>query len=138
MYPTFVIFDAPDRSECSVQRPRTNTPLQALATLNDPQFVEAAKAFALRVWSDAPADLDGKLTTAFRRATARRPDSPELDVLRVLYEQRLEHYRSHPEEAAALTDFHPLANKPADAATLAAWVNVTNTILNLDECIVRE
>ena len=138
LYPTFVIFDAPDRSECSVQRPRTNTPLQALATLNDPQFVEAAKAFALRVWSDAPADLDGKLTTAFRRATARLPDSPELDVLRVLYEQRLEHYRSHPEEAAALTDFHPLANKPADAATLAAWVNVTNTILNLDECIVRE
>ena len=112
--------------------------MQALATLNDPQFVEAAKAFALRVWSDAPADLDGKLTTAFRRATARLPDSPELDVLRVLYEQRLEHYRSHPEEAASLTDFHPLANKPADAATLAAWVNVTNTILNLDECIVRE
>jgi len=136
-YPTFVIFDAPDRSECIVERPRTNTPLQALTTLNDPQFVEAARAFARSLLAEGSADTDAQLATAFRRATSRLPTAAEQKVLRDLLDRRLEHYRSHPKEAVALVG-DATKNGPADAAALAAWANVTNALLNLDEFIVRE
>jgi hypothetical protein len=136
-YPTFVIFDVPDRSECIVERPRTNTPLQALTTLNDPQFVEAARAFAKSLLSEGSADTDARLTIAFRRATSRTPSAEEQKVLRDLLTRRVEHYRSHPQEAVALVGDAP-KNGSADAAALAAWTNVTNALLNLDEFIVRE
>ena len=136
-YPTFVIFDAPDRSECIVQRPRTNTPLQALTTLNDPQFVEAARAFARNLLAADAADADARLAVAFRRATARLPLPEEIAVLRSLLDRRLAHYRAHGDEAAALVG-DPAQGGASDAATLAAWTNVTNAILNLDEFIMRE
>ena len=136
-YPTFVIFDAPDRSECIVQRPRTNTPLQALTTLNDPQFVEAARAFARNLLAADAADADARLAIAFRRATARLPLPEEVDALRALLDRRLAHYRAHADEAAALAGAAAQGGA-VDAAPLAAWTNVTNAILNLDEFIMRE
>ena len=136
-YPTFVIFDAPDRSECIVQRPRTNTPLQALTTLNDPQFVEAARAFARSLLAAEAADADARLAIAFRRATSRIPQPEEVDALRGLLDRRLAHYRAHADEATALVG-QAAEGGPADTATLAAWTNVTNAILNLDEFIMRE
>jgi hypothetical protein len=136
-YPTFVIFDAPDRSECIVQRPRTNTPLQALTTLNDPQFVEAARAFARSLLAADAADANARLAIAFRRATARLPLPEEIDALRGLLDRRLTHYRAHADEAAALAG-DAVQGGPLDAVTLAAWTNVTNAILNLDEFIMRE
>jgi hypothetical protein len=142
-YPTFVIFDAPDRSECIVARPRTNTPLQALATMNEPEFVEAARVFARNLLADTAMSDETRLETAFRRATARLPSEPERKLLRDLLHRRLEHYRKHPDQAAALTGSakgsqgrQPL--EASAAAQLAAWTNVTNAILNLDEFIVRE
>ena len=141
-YPTFVIFDAPDRAECIVSRPRTNTPLQALTTMNEPEFVEAARAFAKSVVSEDACNLDAKLTTAFRRATARTPGEQERKILSELYQRRLEYYRQHPGDAAALMGdaLASRGRKPssADVAELAAWINVTNAILNLDEFIMRE
>jgi len=135
-YPTFVIFDAPDRSECAVDRPRTNTPLQALATLNDPQFVEAAAALARAVLAGGVADPLVRLDDAFRRTLARRPTPEEAAVLRDLLERRLAHYRDRPSEAAALAG--GVVGQGGDAVELAAWTNVANAIFNLDEFIVRE
>src|SRR4029077_9372016 len=85
LHPMFAIFDAPTREECAVARPRTNTPLQALVTLNDPTFVEAARVFAQRTLNEGPDDLDGRLVYAFRTALARRPALAELRVLRAQY-----------------------------------------------------
>jgi hypothetical protein len=138
-YPTFVIFDAPDRSQCVVSRARTNTPLQALVTLNDPQFVEAARVFAQRVLADVPGDDDARIATAFRRAVARTPSDPELAILKRLLGSERKHYQSKPEDAQQLVkagSFPPAKN--LDAVEHAAWTAVCNAILNLDEMINRE
>src|SRR5262249_10272144 len=75
LHPMFAIFDAPSREDCTVFRPRTSTPLQALVTLNDPTFVEAARVFAQHLLSAAPPDLDGRITFAFRSTLARFPNA---------------------------------------------------------------
>src|SRR5207253_2133206 len=80
LHPMFAIFDAPTREECAVARPRTNTPLQALVTLNDPTFVEAARVFAQHIL-ELDADVDGRLTLAFRTTLSRAPAAAELQVL---------------------------------------------------------
>jgi hypothetical protein len=132
-YPTFVIFDAPDRTECTVERPRTNTPLQALTTLNDPQFVESARALAGVLLASPDVGEDERLELAFRRALARAPSGDERALLRGLLERRREHYRSHPDEARALAG--AVAADPVEAA---AWTTLANAILNLDEFITRQ
>ncbi|MFT5526196.1 MAG: hypothetical protein ACI9HK_004169, partial [Pirellulaceae bacterium] len=138
-YPTFVIFDAPDRSQCVVSRARTNTPLQALVTLNDPQFVEAARVFAQRVLSDVPGDEDAKIVAAFRRAVARIPSDPEIEVLKKLLHSERKHYQAKLEDARQLSraGSYPIDEK-LDAVEHAAWTAVCNAILNLDEMINRE
>ena len=100
-YPTFVIFDAPDRAECTFERPRTNTPLQALVTLNDPQFVEAARILAQRLLVESPPETDSRITLAYRLTLAHPPVAQELSVLRNFVEEQLTHYRAHPEAAKA-------------------------------------
>ena len=132
-YPTFVIFDAPDRTECTVERPRTNTPLQALTTLNDPQFVESARALAGVLLASPEVGEDERLELAFRRALARVPSGDERALLRGLLERRRDHYRSHPDEARALAG--AVAADPVEAA---AWTTLANAILNLDEFITRQ
>src|SRR5207237_6296892 len=92
LHPMFALFDAPSREECTVLRSRTNTPLQALVTLNDPTFVEAARVFAQRVLTEAPADLDGRICFAFRAALARKPNVHEVQVVRKRYGLLLERY----------------------------------------------
>lgn len=139
LHPMFTVFDAPAREECSGMRPRTNTPLQALVTLNDPTFVEAARVFAQAILTDGPADLDGRLTFAFRTALARAPTPQELDVLRTRYQKQLARYQADKDAASRLVQVgnHPrLVN--LDIVELAAWTGVASIILNLDETITRE
>jgi hypothetical protein len=138
-YPTFVIFDAPDRSECVVSRARTNTPQQALVTMNDPQFVEAARVFAQNVLKEGPSATHERLTFAFRRAVSRMPGSNEAQVLQELLDEELAWYREHPEAATSLASAGQYA-KPegVDSAEHAAWTAVANALLNLDETINRE
>ncbi len=138
-YPTFIIFDAPDRSECTVSREQTNTPLQALAALNDPQFVEAARVFGQRVLSEGPADTEGRLTFAFRCATARTPNERELAVLQESLAAQLAHYGENPEAAKKLVNVGA-AEKPQDMDLVehAAWTALGNLLLTLDETITRE
>jgi hypothetical protein len=139
LHPMFAIFDAPTREECTVARPRTNTPLQALVTLNDPTFVEAARVFAERILLNGPEDLDGRLTFAFRTAISRPPRDAELKVLRDRYTRQLKHFQADRPAALKMVN----AGSAPRTATLdlsehATWTTVASMLLNLDEMIMRE
>jgi hypothetical protein len=137
--PTLATFDAPDREKCTGRRPVTNTPLQALITMNDPTYVEAARVLAARALSEGGKATDARLALMFKLATARKPTASELVVLRELVKQQLAHYRANVSAAEALLKVGeaPLEDK-LDRAELAAWTMVSNTILNLDEVITKE
>jgi hypothetical protein len=132
------IFDAPDREKCTARRPLTNTPLQALALMNDTTFVEAARALAGRAMEGARGD-EARLRLAFRLATARYPDAKEMKVLRGALARQRTVYAKDPEAAGALVK---VGESPAPAAfkaqDLAAWTNVCSVILNLDETVTKE
>jgi hypothetical protein len=127
-YPSFMALDAPTREFCSVKRIRTNTPLQALVTLNDPAFVEAAKALAKRMMTEAGEGLEERVALGFRWCVARRPAPDEVKRLGALYQQQLERYRK--DEASA--------KKLAGSPEHAAWTVVANVLLNLDETLTKE
>jgi hypothetical protein len=135
----FALFDAPTREECAVARPRTNTPLQALVTLNDPTFVEAARVLAQRVLTQGPPDFDGRAKLAFRLALARVPSAAELAVLKRRYVQQHDRYRADRDAASKLVHAgnYPRA-ADLDVVEHAAWTAVAQMVLNLDETITRE
>ena len=135
--PTLSTFDAPDRETCTVRRPRTNTPLQALVLMNDPTYLEAARKLAERMMLEAKSDKD-RIAFAYRLVMARSPQSAELNVLLKFHGQQLERYRS--DDAAALKLLaigESKRNEKLDAAELAAWTMVASTILNLDETVTK-
>jgi hypothetical protein len=135
--PTLVTFDAPDRETCTVRRPRTNTPLQALVLMNDPTYVEASRKLAERVMTETPT-TEERMELAFRLVLARRPTSPERAVLGQVFETQLAAYRK--DNAAALKLLavgESRRNPKLDPAALAAWAMVASTILNLDEAVTR-
>jgi hypothetical protein len=132
-------FDAPDREKCTARRALTNTPLQALILMNDPTYVEAARALAQRALLDGGKDEKSRLTYAFRLATARPPTGKESGVLRGLLKGRLDAYRKDPKSAIKLLAVGESPyDKKLDAAELAAWTTVASTILNLDETITKQ
>jgi hypothetical protein len=136
--PTLSTFDAPDREKCTVRRPRTNTPLQALILMNDPTYVEAARNLAEQVLK-AEGDDTARLTLAYRRATARVPSANEKDVLLTLLHQQAEDYRNHPDDAGQLLSVgESRYDADLDKQELAAWTMVAGAILNLDETITKE
>lgn len=137
LYPTFLIFDAPGREVCSVHRPRTNTPLQALATLNDPVFVEAAGGLARRVLTEATGGVKDKATFAFRVCLARPPMTGEVEALVTLYEKALARFEKDPKAAASLVRHAHQEASGRDVQHLAAWMIVANVLLNLDETLTR-
>ncbi|MEO7649145.1 MAG: DUF1553 domain-containing protein, partial [Bryobacteraceae bacterium] len=100
--PSLATFDAPDREKCTARRTRTNTPLQALVLLNDPTYVEAARALAQRVITEAGPDPAKRITLAYRLALARKPAPPEAQVLRDLAEQQTATYRKDKDAATKL------------------------------------
>lgn len=124
-YPSFMALDAPSREVCTAKRERTNTPLQALALMNDEAFIEAARALAKKAMA-APS-LEQKIETAFRSATSRVPTSAERNRLRNLLESLSAKYGQDPETAKKL------GGNPEEAA----WTLVAMTILNLDETITK-
>ena len=135
-YPSFVNFDAPDRASCTVQRPRTNTPLQALTLLNDPAYAEMALAFADRVLLESPGDSDrDRLDYAFRLAVTRPPTANELDILNGLLRRQREALAGDADAVKRRTEvpFGGWQPETADRDELAAWFAVTNALLNLDE-----
>jgi len=132
-------FDAPDREKCTVRRPRTNTPLQALVLLNDPTYVEAARVLAERLIHEAGKDPATRIRLGYRLALAREPMPAESDVLLTIAAQQAGEFQAHPQDAGELLTVgeRPYDNK-LDPAELAAWTMVASTILNLDETITKE
>jgi hypothetical protein len=133
-YPSFMSFDAPSREFCVVRRPRTNTPLQALTTLNDPVYVEAAQALARRMIAEGGSDPLSRITRGFRITLARAPQPAEIERLLALYQSELEHFRMDTKAAETLIGG---TQKDFDAAELAAWTIVANVLLNLDEAVTK-
>ncbi|HMF13743.1 MAG TPA: DUF1553 domain-containing protein, partial [Gemmataceae bacterium] len=137
-HPSLVAFDAPSREECTAERPRSSTPLQALVLLNDPTYVEAARAFAERLIKEGGASASDRLNYAYRLALSRDIQPAEAKVLTALFDKHLNGFRSDKSAAQKLlgTGDRPTP-KEMDVAELAAWTSVTRTILNLHETITR-
>lgn len=159
-YPPLQVFDAPKGDAACIRRERSNTPLQALVMLNEPQFVDAARALAsrtLREIQDSPNQLNSdqaRVEHAFRLCTSRLPDADEVEMLVKLLKQQRKHWRAANDTVSdngktiqqrnqALQDWVGL---PPDrclqltgvsAPELAAWMTVTRAILNLDETITK-
>jgi mono/diheme cytochrome c family protein len=135
-YPSFMTFDATSRESCTVRRVRTNTPLQALVTLNDEAFFEAAQALAARVLREAASPDANRATYAFRLAASRTPTADEVARILASYAEHLARFRSDP--AAAQHAVGQYAVTGVDAPEQAAWTLVANAILNLDETLTKE
>jgi hypothetical protein len=135
-YPAFMSFDAPSREACTARRPRTDTPLQALTTLNDPAFVEAAQALAQRML-ETDGDARAKLACGFRRCLSRTPREAETNRLLALYEEQLSKYSHDSQAACEMAYGKSDAQNGKDAAEAAAWTVVANVLLNLDETITK-
>ena len=137
-HPAMVAFDAPSREECVAERPKSNIPQQALVLLNDPEFVEAAKAFAAHTLKDGGATDAAKLQWAFARATGRTAKPQEVEVLTSILDAHRKQFAAKPEEAKKLLSVGD-ATPPKDVKPdeLAAWVSVCRIILNLHETITR-
>lgn len=130
------IFNAPNRETCTVRRERTNTPLQALVTLNDPQFVEAARRLAERTLLEATASIDDRIDSIGRRLLARPFSEGEKETIRSSLAELLDYYAAHPEDAQSLIavgESEPVAS--LESAQLAAWTMLCNELMNLDEML---
>ena len=146
LHPMLVNFDAPSRDECVADRIESNSPQQALTLLNDPTFVEAARAMAIRIQKTSADDtFESILDRGFLLAVGRSANGTEKEGLQKVFTDQIAHYRSQPEEAQQLnkngnmkTPANPSKEDQAEAgAQLAAWTQVCRVILNLHETITR-
>ena len=132
------IFNAPSREVCTVRRERTNTPLQALVTLNDTQFVEAARHLAQRILIEAGSETEARIQYAAKRLLTRPLTEEELVVVRRSAADLLKHYRAAPDDARKLIiEGESRADETLDPAELAAWTMVVNQLMNLDEVLCK-
>jgi len=136
--PYMTIFDMPTRDICIVSREQTNTPLQALSLLNDPQFVEAARALAFRMKKEGGDSIGTQLQKGFELAISRNPNKKELEILTSLYVQELEAFEKDEEKARdylSVGDYKiPEKFKASEMATLTM---VANTLFNMDEMYTK-
>lgn len=123
-YPSMMAFDSPSRELCISRRISTNTPLQALVTLNDPVYTEAANALANRIQSEGGENLEDQLSYGYQLLMLRPPGEDKLAVLKNFYKN-------------ALANYEKLADAKFEDAETAAWFNVANVLLNLDEFIMK-
>jgi hypothetical protein len=139
LHPSMLAFDAPTREECCVERPRSNTPLQALVLLNDPEYVEAARAFAERIAREGGSSTENRIQFAYWQTLSRAAQQEEIILLSTLYERHLSQFRA---DAKAAEQLLHVGERPApermSAAELAAWTSVARVIFNLHETITRD
>lgn len=138
LHPAMLAFDAPGREECTADRPRSNTPLQSLVLMNDPEFVEAARGLAEGTLAKGGSSANDRLDWAFRRVVSRRPTEAERAVLAKLL---ADHSAQYAANSAAVDQLLAIGQHPVapniDRAALAAWTSVCRTLLNLHEAITR-
>ena len=130
------IFNAPSREVCTVKRERTNTPLQALVTLNDPQFVESARALADSAL-EQPGDDSARFDFVAQRLLARPLEADEREIVAASLAALASHYAAHPEDAGRLTAVGESKPRTADTSKLAAWTMLVNQLSNLDEVLCK-
>ncbi|MCK0157609.1 DUF1553 domain-containing protein [Cellulophaga sp. F20128] len=136
--PFMEIFDMPAREYCNVFREQTNTPLQALSLLNDPQFVEASKALAYRMKKEGGKSLGSQLEIGFQLALSRKPKSTELKIMRNLYTNEYARFTDNKDKAAeylSVGDYNPPPDFPIEE--MAAMTIVANTLFNMDEMYTK-
>jgi hypothetical protein len=139
LHPSLLALDAPGREACTAKRPISNTPQAALALLNDPSYVEAARGLAERVLTEGGTDDPGRLTWLWRLVLCRPPAALERSIVSALLEKHRGEYRADPNAAAMLLGIGQKAADPrVDRGELAAWTSVARAILNLDETITRD
>jgi hypothetical protein len=137
-YPSFATFDAPNREVCTATRQRTQTPLQSLTLMNDPVFVEAARALAARVMKEAPSDLSKQLSLEFRHALGRKPSEDEMAVVRKTFDQQRENFAADAKAAEELLKVgESKIPEKVDKVELAALTATANVLLNLNEAISK-
>jgi hypothetical protein len=134
-----LLFDSPSRETCTVKRSRTNTPLQALALLNEITYVEAARVLAQRMMQEGGKSPQQRLNWAFTQVTGRQAQADEIAVLLSGLNRHLQRFRAAPEQARALVA-QGQAKVPADLdpVELAAFSASANVLLNLDEVVTRD
>ena len=136
--PSMTIFDAPTREKCMVERPRTNTPLQALVTMNDPQFTEAARNLAQRMIKEGGKTAQERVTFGYRLAASRQPKPIVANILLAAYNEELENFKNNAEAANKLLGIGASKrDETIGVAEHAAWTIVASMLLNLDEVITR-
>jgi Protein of unknown function (DUF1553). len=134
-HPAMMTFDATSREYCAVRRVRTNTPLQALTTLNDEAAMEAARALAKRMIEEGGDDLRARIVYGFRVCMTRTPKEKEVERLTSLYRLQLDSFAANEAEAGKIARNH---STRTTAAEFAAWTMVANVLLNLDETLTKE
>ncbi|MFO0892047.1 MAG: PSD1 and planctomycete cytochrome C domain-containing protein [Isosphaeraceae bacterium] len=137
-YPSMATFDAPSREICAIKRVRTNTPLQAFVTLNDPVYVEAAQGLARRIVREGGSSAEDRVRHGLRLCLCRPPHPRQVEQLVRLFEEEKSRFASSKAEALALAT-EPIGPLPAgmDPADLAAWTTVANVLLNLDGVLTK-
>jgi hypothetical protein len=139
LHPALLAFDAPSREMCTARRPVSNTPQAALALLNDPSQVEAARVLAGRALREGGADDDGRLSWLWRRVLSRPPAPEEAAVLAALLAKHRREFAADPDAARRLVAVgRAPADPDVDPDALAAWTSVARAVLNLDETITRD
>jgi len=136
--PAMIIFDADPRSICNVKRQSTNTPLQALVLLNDPQFLTASRALAQRMMKEGGKNLNERIEYAFRWATSRKPNGKEIEILADLFKFEMKEFMEHPQRAEAfMYDIEVENLEGVHQEELAAYGVIASTIINLSESLQK-
>jgi hypothetical protein len=139
-YPSMATFDAPSREVCVLKRDRTNTPLQALVTLNDPVYIEAAQGLARRVLlheADQAPDDTSRLSRMFQLVLTRKPSDAEIQSMHKLLQASREDLKDRADQAMKLAT-EPIGRIPEQLSPqeLASWVLIGNVLMNLDEFLM--
>ena len=136
--PSMSVFDAPSREVCTVKREITNTPLQALVLLNDPQFVEASRVLAERIQIEESGSIKKSIEYGFQLCTSRMPSSEELQILKEFYDNQYKKFKSNPKLADQIfKNGRKKRNRSLDKYKTAALTLVANTMLNHDEAYIK-
>ncbi len=137
--PGMLAFDAPTRETCTVRRPRTNTPLQALTLMNDTTYIEAARVLAQRMMTEPKQTTpQARIQFAFRLAIARLPKPGEAKILLDLFQKQLKEFKKNKQAAARLIEVgESKRNQSLDVIELATWTTIASVILSMDETVTK-
>ena len=137
-YPSMATFDAPSREVCNVRRIRTNTPLQAFVTLNDPVYVEIAQAMARRILGEGGETETERVRFALQLVLVRPPTPEEIETVTELFQNELAVFQEDTDAARTLAVGEKReAPEDGDVSELAAWTSVSNVLLNLDAVLTK-